>query len=607
MLATLAALSLVAAYGGQASAEASPSHRGTAHASLTAAGVRPFTLPEGWGTTWSFNEFNPNFFGYFDDFVLLPLALPKPPDLDAYVPQLATSWSTSRNSITVHLKPNAVWQDGKPLTSSDVLTTLLLQGTDGNAIWSEISNVTTPNAHTLVFTLRPKQGVAVTLGNILTLVPVPNSQYGRFLVPDLKQKLLDYNSLVLSKGTSVANASADSKLISSVFNKVEKYAPSKLVGDGPFQFSRMNNSSSILTRSTTYWGAAKVHVPEIQFQNVPSNAAIYGGLFSHFYDWSTGAAPYNIISRWQNSSASNYALPPTLLEVILLFNSRKFPLNQVAVRQAIAYLVNRNTVNKVEAGGGDPTYTVSKYPDGLPGGLQSLYLAPRQVKSLNPYRPNAAEAAKLLRSAHLRKVGNRWLLPDGKPFTLNVIVPTGQNDSIDQMTSVADQLSAAGIKTTLRELEPAAYSPQIHAGNFELAWSFGGSGLDPLTQFEGTLVADAPQALGAYKGQPGIGFQANVEVPGLGKVNIVQTLQAEAAQASSKAAIKRFTWDWARMIDKQLPFLSLSAKGQQVFYSSEDYVDYPPHQNALWALVGYLNDQGLAVLIERGFIHPKGS
>lgn len=601
VLAALLTFSLIAASPvGAAAAVHRPSQ-----ANLTASTVHPLTLPEGWGTTWSLNEFNPNYFSYFDEFVLLPLALPRPPSLNAYIPQLATSWSVTGKTIAIHLRTGVKWQNGAPFTSADVLTTLLLEGTNGSPIWGEISNVTTPSSSSLAFTLRPKQGAAVALSNILNITPVPDSQYKQFLVPGLEQDLLSYNSLVLTKGLAVANNSSAGTTITSVFNKVEKYAPPHLIGNGPFKFSRMNSSDSIVVRSPTYWDAAQVHVPAVEFTNVPSNAAIYGGLFSHLYDWSTGAAPFSIIHRWKNSPETLYALPPTLLEVLVLFNSRRYPLNELKVRQAIAYLVNRKTVNRLEAGGGDPTYTVSQHPDGLPDALQSLYLSHQQLSSLNAYKPDPAKATELLRSLHLRKVNGRWLLPDGKPFKLTVIVPSGQNDSIAQMTSVADQLTAAGIASTLRTLSPASYGSAIHAGQFELAWSFGGSGLDPLAQLEGVLVEDAPQALGAYKGEPGIGFQADTTVPGLGRVNVVQTLEKDAAEAGTHNAIAKLTWDWVQMTNRELPYLDLSAKGQQVFYSSSHYTDWPSLRNPLWALVGYINDQGLAVLIEHGYVRPK--
>ena len=74
-------------------------------------------------------------------------------------PELASSYSVnSKGTVyTVHLKPNLKWQDGQPLTSSDVVFTYnLIQNPNAlsplQSSWEGI-NVSAPNPLTVVFTL----------------------------------------------------------------------------------------------------------------------------------------------------------------------------------------------------------------------------------------------------------------------------------------------------------------------------------------------------------------------------------------------------------------------------------------------------------------------
>lgn len=80
-------------------------------------------------------------------------------DKGQLVGDLASSYSTDSKGSTysVHLRPNLTWQDGKPLTSADVLFTYQsIQNPDAQSplfsSWHDIE-VTAPDAHTVVFRL----------------------------------------------------------------------------------------------------------------------------------------------------------------------------------------------------------------------------------------------------------------------------------------------------------------------------------------------------------------------------------------------------------------------------------------------------------------------
>lgn len=93
--------------------------------------------------------------------------------------------------MTVHLRPSAKWQDGQAFTSQDVVTSLMLQGINGNNIWHDLTGVTAPNSHTVVLNLKPKMPSQIVLSDLLGMTPVSNSQYGQFVPPHLMSDLFE--------------------------------------------------------------------------------------------------------------------------------------------------------------------------------------------------------------------------------------------------------------------------------------------------------------------------------------------------------------------------------------------------------------------------------
>ena len=107
-----------------------------------------------WGTTWSLNEYSPVALGIVQGLIQLPLAVENDPSLTSFTPQLASSWTVSGDTLTIHVRPGVKWQNGKPVTSTDVYDTILLNGLGGNSQggttgtggWLYISNVSAPNS-----------------------------------------------------------------------------------------------------------------------------------------------------------------------------------------------------------------------------------------------------------------------------------------------------------------------------------------------------------------------------------------------------------------------------------------------------------------------------
>jgi len=563
-----------------------------------------------WGTSWSYNVYSPIALGIGDGYVFQRLAEEDYPSLTQFTPQLATSWKVSGNTLTLHLRTGVNWQNGQPFTSKDVYDTILLDGTNETAFWDDVAGVAAPNSSTVVITLRPGTSPVLFEDALFTLTFIyPSSVYGSVITPNLESQEVAYYK-VYATNVAAADKMPQYKAISAVFNKLVALpvSLSDYIGTGPFRLTAINTSVAKMVKWDGFYGASKVHVPAMTYYNNP-NEAIYPQLFSGAADFSNVYMPTPILDRWLHTPGANMALTKAF-GFQMEFNDAKYPLNLTKVRQALAYVIPRNLM--VDAAYGTSPYaggTVATPPDGLPGYNNAQYLTPKQVASLNPYNVNPAKATALLDSVGFKKKGGTWYTPKGAKFTLTLYANSATSDIVTSFTSAAKALTAFGIPSSVVAEQGAVLAEQEGKGDFQVAAELNGS-VNPLENFEYMLgPGNNYPTLGNYAGDRSMGFGPVVDVPGLGKVNVSATIAKEYETVGPGPEMNALTWDWARLVDQQVPYLWYATKVYQFPFSTAHYTDYPPlnsqHTSALWNIIGEDMGPGIALAMEEGYIRPK--
>ena len=567
----------------------------------------------GWGSTWSYNPFSSAWPGQLDDLTLLPLAVQVPPNMTGFVPQLATSWQAQGNELVIHLRSGLKWQDGSAFTSTDVVDTALLQGTEGNFSWGYFTNVTAPSPEEVVFTARPGVPMASLEQGVLGQEIYPSSVFGRFVTPNLDQEEVAYYNEA-AKNASAASNSAAGKALAAVFSKLVEYAPSKLVGDGPFQLVSMTTGEIKLTKWGGFYDASQIHQPGIVFRNGSSNNLIYPWLLDNTTDFSNAYLPPTVVEALKAKPEWHIAIANSF-EFNLLFNNQRYPFNMTKVRQAIAYVLPRATMVSATYGTVDPDAAVEPHPDGLSPWMEGSYLTPGEIKQLNPYNLDPAKATALLKSAGFHLSGGNWVTPKGKPFTLSIYIQSSATDVVQSMEVAVNALDSFGIQTTLEAIPGSEIVPDLETGIADMSWVTT-INLDPLTEFADVLGRQGPNGgynfpvLGTYKGDKGLGFGPVANVPGLGKVNVPSTIDTQAATVAPGKQMDQLVWDWARLVNQQVPYIQWENKLHQYAFSTTRYTDWPPlgaqgQATALWNDLSYSGNPGLLLMMEGGYIRPR--
>lgn len=203
-----------------------------------------------------------------------------------------------------------------------------------------------------------------------------------------------------------------------------KESDRKPVGTGPWRFvSWTDNDRIVLARHDKYWRQDRPYPDGIEFYIIPDQAtglrSVSSGQNHMIYNLSSRYKP--LVDRAKNLTLAQC---PTLYCFQVYFNYARAPLNNVKVRQAINFALDRQAFIKATQGGiGEPAAML------LPA---SHWAYDKEVAALYPYDP--ARAKKLLSEAGL---ANGLELSFGG-YT--------DQDSVRRAEVIMEMLSKVGIK-----------------------------------------------------------------------------------------------------------------------------------------------------------------
>lgn len=354
--------------------------------------------------------------------------------------ELAQSWDVSddQRTITFHLKPNLKWADNQPLTSADVMFTWL-KVTDENtrtpygADFKLVSKAETPDAQTFKVSYAVPYAPALDTWAGLHILPkhllkdqdINNSAFARQPVGSHYYKLTEWKNGQYIKLSRNLNASQGQAKIDHLL--------SRIIPDKAAQFLELSADN---------------------IDSMALNPIQYARIFPSKADLSKNIALYKELGN-------SYSY--------MGFNLKRKPFDDVRVRQAINYAIDKQEIiDGVLLGLGEPV--ASPYKPGTRWSNPSL--------KPYPYNPNKARA--LLREAGFADTdGDGILDKDGKPFSFEIL--TNQNKE-REMTAVLIQrrLKEVGIEVNIRVLEWASFLGRfIKPKQFDavvLGWSLS---LDP--------------------------------------------------------------------------------------------------------------------------------
>src|SRR5580704_9498082 len=321
----------------------------------------------------------------------------------ALLPDLATSWDISANglSYTVHLRPDAKFSDGSPVTAADVVYSIersrKFSGGWGFLL-TPVKTITAPDTHTVVVTL--SQPHAPLLADL--------AMYAYSVLPE---------SLVKAQGAAFFQHP---------------------VGSGPFMVTSFNPDTEVdLARNPHFYGITP-KISKVKILIVPNDNTRVLELESKKVDIIENP-PGNLVSQIDASPGLSVQLFPSTRVDFIQLDEHFAPFKNVLERQAVNYAINRSAIVKLAYQG-----------HAVPGASFLPYKMQYYDSSITPYPYNPAKAKQLLAQAGY---------PHG--FTTFLITVSGDVAGQAEAVVIKQELAAVGITVNIQSYElTTAYSKE---------------------------------------------------------------------------------------------------------------------------------------------------
>jgi peptide/nickel transport system substrate-binding protein len=114
---------------------------------------------------------------------------------------------------------------------------------------------------------------------------------------------------------------------------------------------------------------------------------------------------------------------------------------------------------------------------------------------------------------------------------------------------------------------------------------------------------------GNYAGKRGIGFGPTKNVPGLGEVDVVSTIDGQVRAIEPGPEMNAQVWNWAQLVNEEVPYIWYATKVYQFPFSTKEFTNWPPlndkNTSELWDIIAADMNGGVSLAIQQGFITPK--
>lgn len=377
-------------------------------------------------------------------------------------PWLASSWtwSSDNKTVTFTIRNGVKWSDGKPMTAADVAYSFNLikqhKALDINSVWSVLDSVVQKGANQVVMTFKaPAVNYFYYIADQVAIVP---------------------------------------QHIWSTISDPVKYPDTHPVGTGAFTVNPCTPQNITYQANPRYWQPGKPKIKTVNYPAFTTNDAANNYLASGQAQWGSQFIPS--IEKFYTSRSPDYHywFPP-VANVSLFINLKNPILSNVAVRQAMAYAINRQRVSTI----GEYGYEPASNQSGIVTPTFSTWLDKAQAAAYgNGYAYNPAKAISVLTAAGFKKGSDGVMAKGGQKLSFSIINNGGFSDWVASVNEIRQNLMAVGIKITPRNLSDPAYRADLYNGRYELGYASETGGPTPYYELRQWLYS----ANAAPIGQP---------------------------------------------------------------------------------------------------------
>lgn len=386
------------------------------------------------------------------------------------IPGVAESWENKDFRVwTFHLRPNARWSNGDPVTAHDFVYS-----------WRRLADPKTASPYASYL----QYGHVANIDDIIAGKKSPDA---------LGVKALDDHTfeVTLTEAVPYFYKLPIYPAMSPVHQAtVEKFGdkwtlPENWVGNGAYTLKNwVVNERLVLTRNSQYWNNANTTINQVTYLPISSEVTDVNRYRSGEIDMTYNYLPIELFQKLKKELPNEVKISPYLCTYYYEINNQKAPFTDVRVRQALRLGLDQNILtNKVKNQGDTPAYGfVPPYIDGFKAQVPEWFTWSQEKRN--------EQAKKLLQEAGYTA---------DKPLTLTLLYNT--SDLHKKMAIAAASLwkQNIGVNVKLENQEWKTFLSTRHQGNYDLARAGWCADYNEPSTFFNSMLSDSSSNTSHYK------------------------------------------------------------------------------------------------------------
>ncbi|ENA1182351.1 oligopeptide ABC transporter substrate-binding protein OppA [Salmonella enterica] len=385
-------------------------------------------------------------------------------------PGVAEKWENKDFKVWIfHLRKNAKWSDGTPVTAHDFVYS-----------WQRLAdpNTASPYASYLQY------GHIANIDDIIA---------GKKPATDLGVKALDDHTFEVTLSEPVpyfykllVHPSVSPVPKSAVEKFGDKWTqPANIVTNGAYKLKNwVVNERIVLERNPQYWDNDKTVINQVTYLPISSEVTDVNRYRSGEIDMTYNNMPIELFQKLKKEIPNEVRVDPYLCTYYYETNNQKAPFNDVRVRTALKLALDRDIiVNKVKNQGDLPAYSYTPpYTDG------AKLVEPEWFKWSQEKRNE--EAKKLLAEAGFTA---------DKPLTFDLLYNTSDLHKKLAIAVASIWKKNLGANVKLENQEWKTFLDTRHQGTFDVARAGWCADYNEPTSFLNTMLSDSSNNTAHYK------------------------------------------------------------------------------------------------------------
>lgn len=354
------------------------------------------------------------------------------------VPGVAKSWQTTDNKTFVfNLREDAKWSNGDPVTADDFVFTFqrAVDPATGSPYAWYLEMTTMVNAADIIAGKKDKSTLGVKALDAHTLQIELSQPVPYFVKMMAHTTVKPVHRATLEKWGD------------------EWTKPEHFVGNGAYKLdSWVVNERMVLTRNSQYWDDKDTVINKVTYLPIESQVAEMNRFLSGELTM-TYELPLEHFRRLQKEHPEDLKVTGQLCSYYYGFNNAKAPFDDVRVRKALSYAIDRNIIaNAILGQGQKPAY----------------FLTPEITAGFTPELPEYAKWSQKERIAKAKALLKEAGFDSDHPLNFTLLYNTSDNHKKIATAIQSMWKKSLGVNVTLENQEWKTYLDTRREGNFDV-------------------------------------------------------------------------------------------------------------------------------------------